>query len=349
MAPKPWTNEHKQISQSSSQQPRRSSRLNRSQSISTVASGQTRVSDLGLTRTELARLLSMSTSASSKHASQEPATPNPAEAEAPLPPPDLNALASGETSAADQNMIVLNWLRSRGYDTAKRFEEEIRSGRAGSDPIVLVNDPGSGSDGEGKDAAADSAKGQMKRRSSRLARQQPKETISMQELASRAAPKGTSTAAEKAVAATPTTASSSKKTARGASPVAQTHPAFLNRRPGSKPSVTISTSQSKRTPTPPPSAVPAAQDFSTLQALMAQLVKATAPMTAEESQKLTANLTATMARAGMTLDEALARDPTDKQRGYKDLENWVDGALDMYRVSVTRRLLETLLKLFCVQ
>ncbi|KIO20458.1 hypothetical protein M407DRAFT_220655 [Tulasnella calospora MUT 4182] len=42
-------------------------------------------------------------------------------------------------------------------------------------------------------------------------------------------------------------------------------------------------------------------------------------------------LLAALSRAGMTIEEALARDPTDKQRGYKELEEWVDGALDMYR------------------
>ena len=32
-------------------------------------------------------------------------------------------------------------------------------------------------------------------------------------------------------------------------------------------------------------------------------------------------------------EEILSLDPTDKQEGFRELENWVDGSLDMYRVS----------------
>ena len=32
-------------------------------------------------------------------------------------------------------------------------------------------------------------------------------------------------------------------------------------------------------------------------------------------------------------EEILSLDPTDKQEGFKELEAWVDGSLDMYRVS----------------
>lgn len=33
-------------------------------------------------------------------------------------------------------------------------------------------------------------------------------------------------------------------------------------------------------------------------------------------------------------EEILSLDPTDKQEGFRELENWVDGSLDMYRVSM---------------
>lgn len=33
-------------------------------------------------------------------------------------------------------------------------------------------------------------------------------------------------------------------------------------------------------------------------------------------------------------EEVLSLDPTDKQEGFKELEAWVDGSLDMYRVSL---------------
>lgn len=42
--------------------------------------------------------------------------------------------------------------------------------------------------------------------------------------------------------------------------------------------------------------------------------------------KLLASLGATGA------EEALSLDPTDKAEGFRDLESWVDGSLDMYRV-----------------
>ena len=35
-------------------------------------------------------------------------------------------------------------------------------------------------------------------------------------------------------------------------------------------------------------------------------------------------------------DEILSLDPTDKHEGFRDLETWVDGSLDMYRVSRLR-------------
>lgn len=34
-------------------------------------------------------------------------------------------------------------------------------------------------------------------------------------------------------------------------------------------------------------------------------------------------------------EELLSLDPTDKQEGFRELEAWVDGSLDMYRVGVT--------------
>lgn len=44
------------------------------------------------------------------------------------------------------------------------------------------------------------------------------------------------------------------------------------------------------------------------------------------------NLIASISSLGA--EEVLRLDPTDKQEGFKDLEAWVDGSLDMYRVSV---------------
>lgn len=43
------------------------------------------------------------------------------------------------------------------------------------------------------------------------------------------------------------------------------------------------------------------------------------------------NLIASISSLGA--EEVLRLDPTDKQEGFKDLEAWVDGSLDMYRVS----------------
>ena len=37
-------------------------------------------------------------------------------------------------------------------------------------------------------------------------------------------------------------------------------------------------------------------------------------------------------------DEIISLDPTDKHEGFRDLEAWVDGSLDMYRVSILRLL-----------
>lgn len=38
-------------------------------------------------------------------------------------------------------------------------------------------------------------------------------------------------------------------------------------------------------------------------------------------------------------DEILSLDPTDKHEGFRDLENWVEGSLDMYRVCIEYLLL----------
>ena len=41
-------------------------------------------------------------------------------------------------------------------------------------------------------------------------------------------------------------------------------------------------------------------------------------------------------------DEILSLDPTDRHEGFKDLENWVEGSLDMYRVrAACRQLLKS--------
>lgn len=44
------------------------------------------------------------------------------------------------------------------------------------------------------------------------------------------------------------------------------------------------------------------------------------------------NLIASIGPVGA--EEVLSLDPTDKQEGFRELEAWVDGSLDMYRVSV---------------
>ena len=43
------------------------------------------------------------------------------------------------------------------------------------------------------------------------------------------------------------------------------------------------------------------------------------------------NLIASIGSVGA--EEILSLDPTDKQEGFRELEAWVDGSLDMYRVS----------------
>jgi transcription initiation factor TFIID subunit 5 len=47
------------------------------------------------------------------------------------------------------------------------------------------------------------------------------------------------------------------------------------------------------------------------------------------------NLVATIGAVGA--EEILSIDPTDKQEGYRELEAWVDGSLDMYRVGLLFR------------
>ena len=42
------------------------------------------------------------------------------------------------------------------------------------------------------------------------------------------------------------------------------------------------------------------------------------------------NLISTIGSAGA--EEILSLDPTDKHEGFRELQNWVDGSLDMYRV-----------------
>ena len=45
------------------------------------------------------------------------------------------------------------------------------------------------------------------------------------------------------------------------------------------------------------------------------------------------NLIASIGSVGA--EEVLSLDPTDKQEGFRELEAWVDGSLDMYRVSLS--------------
>lgn len=230
-------------------------------------------------------------------------------------------------------------MKQRGlHESAKRLEEEIRSGRAGSDPVVIVNDP-AGSDGEGGNGGEGGGEGSKplakRRASARLAKQSHKETITVQELAARSAPK---TPAVPPIATTST--QGQKKGGRGKSPVSRspvtsTNPAFRAGGPSASSSKSNAgpSVQTRQSPTPAATPVTATPDPTQLQAILQPVIAATAAQTAEENKKLTDNLMATLTRAGITVDEAMARDPTDQQRGYKDLENWVDGALDMYRVS----------------
>lgn len=64
-----------------------------------------------------------------------------------------------------------------------------------------------------------------------------------------------------------------------------------------------------------------AEPQSTVQALQA------IPSTA---QKLSTLLTSV---SGQGAEDILSLDPSDRLEGFKDLESWVDGSLDMYRVS----------------
>jgi transcription initiation factor TFIID subunit 5 len=45
-----------------------------------------------------------------------------------------------------------------------------------------------------------------------------------------------------------------------------------------------------------------------------------------------AGLLASIGAGGLGADEILSLDPADKHEGFRDLEAWVDGSLDMYRV-----------------
>lgn len=289
--------------------------------------------------------MSLAPSTAQRNASQDPPTPSSA---VPISTnlPDLAALESPEASAATQNAIVLQWMKARGlHDHAKKLEEDIRSGKAGTDPVVIVNDPAvsQGLDNEPgsstKDGKDDASKQLSNRRmSARLMNQAHKPTISAQELASRSAPRGAAQAAS-AVAGTSSsaTAATGKKGPRGKSPVAKSP--VVATQPNLKGTINTTGSASKaarKSPTPlatPGGAIP---DLSQLYSTLAPLMTAAGPSTQpkEDPQASTANLMTILSRAGMTIDEAMAKDPTDKQYGYRDLEAWVEGTLDMYRVSI---------------
>ena len=271
---------------------------------------------------------------SSPDPTQEASSPPAASADATLP--DLTVLTVG-ASSSDQNATVLKWMRARGlHESAKRLEDEIRAGKAEAEPVVLVNDAGSGSDGEsgGKDGRDDASKPLAKRRASaRLAKQHQKETITVQELATRSAPRASGSndagPSSPAVGTGPGKKGGRGKSPVGRSPVTTSHPSAKGAASKSTPPVP------QRGESTPPVASPAVTtpDLSQLFPMLATLPTLTAAQTAEEGQKLAANLLATLTSAGMTIEEAMARGADDKRRGYRDLEDWVDGALDMYRVS----------------
>ncbi|KAG8971505.1 Transcription initiation factor TFIID subunit 5, partial [Tulasnella sp. 427] len=287
----------------------------------------------------------MSSPASSKQGSQEPGTP--LETDAPNALPDVPPAVPQGTSATEQNMTAVQILRNRGmHDAADVLEQALRAGNAGTDPVVVVNDPGSGEEGEGKDkdAMQEDAKPLAKRRASaRIAKQSQHATMSVQEMATKSAPKGVAAAAAQAAApstsaaATATTASSTttgKKGGRGKSPAARS-PTVATSKGGAKQADATGSTAAE------PSA-DAGADLSwvndaigALSAFVSSSTKqqaAGAPLTPDEAApQMSPELLAALSRAGMTIEEALARDPTDKQRGYKELEEWVDGALDMYR------------------
>jgi transcription initiation factor TFIID subunit 5 len=49
----------------------------------------------------------------------------------------------------------------------------------------------------------------------------------------------------------------------------------------------------------------------------------------------TANLQNLISSIAVGAEEILSQDPTDKHEGFRDLQAWVDGSLDMYRVRDT--------------
>ncbi|KAG8877972.1 Transcription initiation factor TFIID subunit 5 [Tulasnella sp. 332] len=289
--------------------------------------------------------LAISTAGTSQPtASQEPPTPSSA-LHANTTLPDIASLTT-EPSDGNQNAIVLQWMKARGlHESAKRLEEEIRSGRAGTEPVVIVNDSDTGgadSEGgkDGKDSPAETLKQATNRRmSTRLQNQAQKPSITPQELVKRTAPRAATAAqasSSNAAASSSTALATGKKGARGKSPVAKSP--SVSTQPNLKGTLNTSVNLSKAgaaaRKSPTPSSAPATPDLTQLYSTLAPLMAAGAPgasQTKEESQTTTASLMATLNRAGMTIDEAMAKDPTDKQQGYRDLEAWVDGALDMYR------------------
>ncbi|KAG8934894.1 Transcription initiation factor TFIID subunit 5 [Tulasnella sp. 418] len=300
----------------------------------------------------------MSTPSSSKPSPEAASTPA---FNANLPFPTNEVEPNSEASANEQNAFVLQWLLARGHKTvAKQLEEEMKSGKAGSDPIVIPGDPGSDEEGDANNKDAEGKPALAKRRASaRLAKQTQKETISAQELVTKNAPKGAAAvqaavsaanaAATSTTAAASTAAAAKKGVARGKSPTSamkspttSTHPPLKPSGSGSKvgTSTTITADHGLKSPTPASSTptVPtpdATQLFNLLSSIItassSMAANATTTTTPQQAQSLTANLIATLNKAGMTIDEAMARDPVDKQQGYKDLEAWVEGALDMYR------------------
>ncbi|KAG9024941.1 Transcription initiation factor TFIID subunit 5 [Tulasnella sp. JGI-2019a] len=179
--------------------------------------------------------------------------------------------------------------------------------------------------------------------STRLANQAQKPSITPQELVKRTAPRASASATQAhasssnaASSSSTAPAASTKKGARGRSPAAKSP--SVSTQPNLKGSLNTSANLNKPSAlgrkSPTPGSGPATPDLTQLYSTLAPLMATGAPgvsQTKEESEATTANLMATLSRAGMTIDEAMAKDPTDKQQGYRDLEAWVDGALDMYR------------------
>lgn len=263
-----------------------------------------------------------SSPAASDHSRSNPGTPatpvasaTPSNPSATLPNVSnaANTSTAPNTNQALSDAAVSEFLRQRGYTSALHaFQEEVKQRPESSEPVVIANDLGSDSDGgtgdkDGDDDQEGSSRDrQPGRRSKRIASNRAKKdavkpaTISAAQLVTK------STAVRKG-SLPPGTQQSTSQTGQ--------------------------TSQQKGKTDASGVAPEQLEDF--LKVLGALEKKLGDPSTTAAGKVSKPTLDALRASfSGTSVEFALVVDPTAKQEGFRQLEAWVDGSLDIYRVSV---------------